>query len=437
MVHFIISLAAVFAIFISTAPQVKAADLAPPVQAGVLNLQQLIEECLKNSPELKTSGSQVSAAEYRVPQAKTLPDPMLTIGYQNEGFNKFTYGNSNNPNTQGIVSASQSFPFPGKLGLRGEAASKEAESLGANYEAIRLKAVSRVKELYFDLYATYKYIDLIHESTSLFGRAEDAALARYSAGKGSQQEVLMSQTEKYLLLEKEELLRLKIESLDAMLNAAVGRPAGAAVGRPSGQPPARLTYTLDDIINIANEQSPELKAKDKMIEAAESRVAFSKKDYYPDFTVTASFFPRGNGFEDMWSLTAGVTLPIFYRTKQRQAVNEAESSLNAARSDKEATRLMIASTIRDNYATLKAAEKLMSLYKDGLIPKSRQDVDLALSGYETGTVDAITVMTRIKAIIDFEMSYWGQFAEREKAIARLEAAANLASTAYKQKAGDQ
>ncbi len=419
---------AAFAVFCLTAAQVQAEDL---------NLQKLIEECLRNSPELRASGSQVSAAEYRVPQVKTLPDPMITFGYQNEGFNKFTYGNPNNANSQGIVSVSQAFPFPGKLGLKGEAASKESESLGANYEALRLKTVSRVKELYFDLYTAYKDVDLIHENTVLFSRAEDAALARYSTGKGSQQEVLMAQTEKYMLLEKEEMLRQKIESMDAVLNAAVGRPAGSQLGRPSDQPAANLTYTLEELFNIANEKSPELKADDRMIEAAEAKVAFAKKDYYPDFTVTASYFPRGNGFEDMWSLTAGVTIPIFYRTKQRQAVNEAEASLNAARSEKEATRLMIASTIRDNYATVTAAKKLMSLYKDGLIPKSRQDIELALSGYTTGTVDALTVITRIKAIIDFETSYWGQFAEREKAIARLEASANLPGITDKNKAGNQ
>ena len=409
---FTLSFLAAFAVFCFVAAQVRAEDL---------DLRQLIEEALRNSPELRASGSQVSAAEYRIPQVKTFPDPMLTFGYQNEGFNRFTYGNPNNPNTQGVVSASQSFPFPGKLGLKGEAASREAESLGANHEALRLKTVSRVKELYFDLYTSYKDIDLIHENTALFSRAEDAALARYSTGKGSQQEVLMAQTEKYLLLGKEEMLRQRIESLDAMLNAVVGRPADSPLGSPVDQPPANLTFTLDELINIANEQSPELKAKDKMIEAAESRVAFSKKDYYPDFTVTGSYFPRGNGFEDMWSLTAGVTIPIFYRTKQRQAVNEAEASLNGARSDREATRLMIASTIRDNYAMLKAADKLMSLYKDGLIPKSRQDVELALSGYRTGSVDALTVITRLKAVIDFESSYWGQFAEREKALARIQA----------------
>ena len=190
---FTLTFIVVFAVYCFAAAQVQAEDL---------DLRRLIDEALRNSPDLHASGYRTSAAEYRIPQAKTLPDPMITFGYQNEGFTKFTYGNPNNANTQGIVSVAQSFPFPGKLALRGEAAAKESESMGADYEALRLKIIARVKEVYFDLYNTYKSIDLINERTDLFTQVENAALARYSTGKGSQQEVLMAQTEKYMLLEK-------------------------------------------------------------------------------------------------------------------------------------------------------------------------------------------------------------------------------------------
>lgn len=403
---------------------------AVQVQADDLNLQQLIDEAVRNSPDLHASGSRTSAAEYRIPQAKTLPDPMVTVGYQNEGFTKFTYGNPTNANTQGIVSVAQSFPFPGKLALRGEAAAKESESMGAEFESLRLKIIARVKEVYFDLYKTYKSIDLINERADLFTQVEKAALARYSTGKGSQQEVLMAQTEKYVLLEKEEMLRQNVEALDAMMNAVVGRPVDSPLGRPSYLPHEDLVYSLDELIRAAYSQSPELKSLDKKIDAAEVKVALAKKDYYPDFTITGSYLPRGNDFADMWSLTATVTLPIFQRTKQLQAVNEAEASLSEGRSEKEAARLAIASAIRDNYATLKASDKLMSLYKDGLVPKSYQDVGLSLSGYKTGSVDALTVITRLKAVIDYEISYWSQFTEHEKAIVRIEALTGLHQPGY-------
>ncbi|HMK56618.1 MAG TPA: TolC family protein [Dissulfurispiraceae bacterium] len=406
---------------------------AAEVFAYELTLQGLIDEALNNNPELQASMYRASGAEYRIPQVKSLPDPLLSFGYQNEGFSRYSYGQSED--SQWIFSASQTIPFPGKLALKGEAAGHESESLRANYEALRLKTISKVKELYFDLYATYKTADLVGERNRLFSRVEEAALSLYASGKGSQQDVLLAQTEKYLLVEKEALLRQKIQSLDAQLCGAIGRTSDLPLGRPAETSPSSFAYTTDELIRIAEDRSPELKAKDGTIKSSEARLSFAKKDYIPDFTVTGGYIARGNGFGDMWSLTTSINVPIFYRTKQRHAVNEANASLMEASSDRAATRLAIISFVRDNYSLLKSSDKLMSLYRDGLIPKSRQDVELALSGYRTGSVDAFTVISKLKSVIDFEISYWGQFAEHEKAIARIEAATGLGSAYFSDSLG--
>ena len=83
--------------------------------------------------------------------------------------------------------------------------------------------MATVKQLYYDLFLAYKNIDILRETTGLFSRIEDAALARYSSGMGSQQEVVMAQTEKYMLLEKEAMQKQKIEAITGMLNSTIGR----------------------------------------------------------------------------------------------------------------------------------------------------------------------------------------------------------------------
>lgn len=123
----------------------------------------------------------------------------------------------------------------------------------------------------------------------------------------------------------------------------------------------------------------------------------------------------------MWSLTATINVPIFFKTKQEEGVNEANSALREAQHELEATRLMIASSIRDNFAMAKASENLLALYREALIPKQYQDFELALSGYITGKIEAITVISRLRALLDTELLYWSQFVQREKALARLEA----------------
>lgn len=407
--------------FMVALPLVFLATLASAEE--VLNLPALIDEAMKNNREILAAESRWKAATFRIPQAKSLPDPMVMFGYQNEGWDGYTYGKMEG--AQRMYSVSQMFPFPGKRSLKGEMAEKDAESIEASYRAVRLKTAAEIKEFYHDLFLAYKDVDLIKDRTALFSRIEDAAIARYSAGMSPQQEVLMAQTEKYMLLEKETMLKQKIQSIEAMLNIAVGRDVNSPLGRPSEPAPSVFTYSMNELLKTAYENSPEIQSREKMIASAEAGVGMAGKEYFPDFTIAASVFQRTGEFEDMWSLTATINIPLYFRSKQRQAVYEAKSSSLEAAQEREAVKLMISSSVRDNYSMLKTAEKLMDLYKKGLIPKTYQDFELALAGYVTGKVEAITVISRLKALLDFETLYWGQFVEREKAIARIEAIAGL------------
>ena len=394
--------------------------LSVRASADDLKLNDLIQEALKKSPEILAAESRAKAAGYRVPQAGSLPDPMFMFGYQNEGWERYTF--SKEPDAQWMFSASQMFPFPGKRSLKEQMARQDAEGLAIRQESVKLTTISRIRELYFDLFLAYKNIDLIRDRTALFSRIEDAALARYSSGMGLQQEVLMAQTEKYMLVEKEEMQKQRIQSLEAMLNATIGRDVNAALGRPSEQSLFLPATRLDELLAKVYDHSPEIRVRQRMVAAAEARVRMAEREYYPDFTLAAGYFNRGGGqFDDMWSLTTTINIPLYYKSRQRQAVLEAEAMLAEAQRELEATRLMVASAIREAYSMYTTSGKLAELYREGLMPKTYQDFESALAGYTTGKTEAITVINRLKALIDFETLYWVQIAEHEKASARFEA----------------
>jgi outer membrane protein TolC len=211
-----------------------------------------------------------------------------------------------------------------------------------------------------------------------------------------------------------------------MLNATIGRDINAPIARPA-ELSQSFFRSVDELLGAAYQNSPEVKSKERMIAAAEAKVKMAQKEYYPDFTINAGYFKRAGEFEDMWSLTTTINIPLFYKTKQRQAVSEAEANLSVARHELEATKLMISSGIRDNYTMYKSAEKLMELYRSGLIPKTYQDFESAIAGYSSGKIESITVINRLKTLIDLETSYWGQMVEREKAMAKSEAISGLSA----------
>jgi len=393
--------------------------LPQTVSAETPALEPLIAEALTNNRELRAAESRITAAGFRITQAWGLPDPMVSIGYQNEGLTKYTYGDS--PDAQWMYSVSQTLPFFGKRNLKQGMAAADTEGARAAYEALQLRVVARVKEIYWDLSLLHRNLDLVGERVSLFARIEEAALARYASGTAPQADAVMAQTEKYMLREREAMLTQKIQSLEAMLGLTLGRETHSSFARPAPVPLDSYVPDEAELIRKAHAQSPEIKTREKMVAAADARINMLKREYYPDFTLSGSLAQRPGEYRNMWGISTAVNIPIFYKTKQEPAVREAEAALQGARHELEAAKLMAVSGIRDNLAMFRAAENLMDLYRNALIPKAAQDFDLALTGYGTGRSDVLTVITRLKSYLDYELLYQGQLTERAKAVARIEA----------------
>ena len=381
-------------------------------------INSLIDEALKNSPEIQASSARIEAVRQRIPQAGSLPDPQFSFGYQNESFDRYTYGEMSG--SQWMFSASQQFYFPGKRALKEEMVKLDVDGLTAMHKLLQLKTVARVKELYYDLFLAYKNIDLVSGKRELLLRIEDLTLARYSAGKSMQQDVLMAQTEKYMLLEKEEMLKQKILSLTAMLNAAIGRNSGQ-IEKPNELMYHPYPLEIEVAVDLALKNSPEVRSRGKMIDAADTRLKMAQREYFPDFTLGGGYYKRSGDFKDMWAATVTFNIPLYFYSKQRPATLEAKASIAQAKQELEAVKLMIGAALRDNYSMLRSSEKLMAIYKNGLIPKNNQDIEQALTGYSTGKTEAVSIISRVKTLLDYESLYWAQFVEREKAIARLHA----------------
>ena len=393
---------------------VLAERAAPP-----LELQPLIDEALRNNHDVWVSEAKWRASSARIKQAGALPDPMVMVGYQNEGWNEYTYGKM--LGAQWMFSVSQMFPFAGKRSLKEQMASQDAETSGAMHRAARLGTIARVKELYFDLALVHKDLDLVRERSSLFSRLEEAALARYATGMAPQQEVLMAQTEKYMLLERETMLGQKRRTLESMLTSLLGRDSAVPLGRPVEPAATTFTASADDLVVQAIERSPEVVAREKMISASQSGIHMAEKEYYPDVTLNAWVATRTGEFQDMWALTATFNIPLYYKSRQSQAVAEKRAMHSASVHDLAGIKAMLAATVRENHAMVQSADQLMELYRKGLIPKTNQEFELGLSGYRTGKTDEIVVISRLKSLLEYEIAYWTQFVEREKAIARIEA----------------
>lgn len=418
--------------------------------AESLDLPSLIGEALKNNPELAAGQARVTSARHRIPQSKALPDPMISTGYTNVGSSYYTFGKYDD--ALWAFGVSQTVPFPGKLMQKGKVAEKEMETLGLQLHALRLATAARVKELYYDLFAAHRTMEILTDKAKLLDQVEKAALARYASGMGDQRDAVMAQTEKYMLLEKVEMVRQRLSTLEGMLNAILGRDVRSPLGKPGEPSKTPYKRSLDDLLVKASFDSPETKARMKKVEKAQAKVSQAKAEFVPDVTLSAGYAQKGYratqepyvatgagpdggditgspGYRqrwiDMWSASVSMTVPIFFFVKQAEGLKESRSDLAESQYDLEAGKNMIASSIRENYAMLQSAERLSELFASGTLPKSRQDFQLVMAGYAAGKGDIYAVVSRLKSVLDYEVQYWAQLAEKQKAVARLEALAGI------------
>ena len=81
-------------------------------------LQELVAEAARNSPEIRAAGNERLASQYRVSPAGALDDPMLEAGVLNAPLNSLRLNREDM--TMKMLGLSQKFPFPGKRDLRQE-----------------------------------------------------------------------------------------------------------------------------------------------------------------------------------------------------------------------------------------------------------------------------------------------------------------------------
>ena len=84
---------------------------------------------------------------------------------------------------------SQELPFPGKLKLRGDMASKDAQAEFQQYQAVQLSVVSRLKQAYYRLYYAYAACDVLDREQTCWTSLAKVTEVRYSVGQAAQQDV--------------------------------------------------------------------------------------------------------------------------------------------------------------------------------------------------------------------------------------------------------
>jgi outer membrane protein TolC len=394
----------------------SAAAQAPDAR---VSLRELTSEALKNNPEIVAAQKSYEAARQRPTQESSLPDPTISLGYVSVGNPLPGAGLGSQVLSNIGVMFSQELPYPGKLKLHGEIASKEAEASFQQYQAVQLGVISRLKQAYYRLQYTYAASDLLIRYRNLLKALVSVTDARYSVGKAAQQDVFKAQIQSSILETRLVKLEQQRLSSEAEINSVLNRHPGATVGRPEDVQPKELAVTLDELYATAAQNSPMLRRDQKMIERSELAVNSARKEYYPDVTLSGGYFNQGS-MAPMYQFQASFKAPIYFWRKQRAGVNEQVSMLSQTRRTYEATDQSLHFRIKDDYTMAQASSKLMKLYQQTVVPQGTLAFESSLATYETGAVDFLSVLTNFTTVLDYQLNYYDEALNYALALSRLE-----------------
>ena len=357
-----------------------------------LTLDEVIAEALRDNAQVHAMQAKWEAAQERPAQERTLPNPMLAIKGGN-AVDNFSF-----PKTQETrVEVEQTFPWFGKLDLRGKVAEKDAAVVHHEHEAMELEVVSSVKEAYFDLYGVQLSLSITHAEEDVLKEMETIAESKYATGAVSQQDVLKAQTETTML--KQQLLDLEQQetTAKAKLNLLLNRPADSPLGLAVTPPALDVEAGTDNLFALAEKARPEIQKAQTEIQRNEIQRDLMKKEFFPDYRLGLEYSHFGSdyadypGSENLLMVTVGFDLPI-WRTKYRAGLREAEKLVESSQADLEAAEKQISYDVQDAHFKAVTARRMVDLYRNSLIPQAEARFKASEAAYRTSQVSFLELL---------------------------------------------
>lgn len=407
------------AIAVSAAPAAAgaAASTAPAANTTLARdstLASLVREALAQRPELAQALETARADSARVTQVRALPDPVLSLGIQNDGFNGLQIGKMEL--SYWSIVAAQTFPLAGKRGLRGEAQTLGARQSAADLDRARLTAQAEVERAYLDLIEARDQLRILARLEVLWSQAEGQARARYETGDGAQSDVLRAQLERSRLEQQRWALAAEERRRLAVLNRASGRPLDTPLATALSLGALADPALPDSNAALADamSRSPELRKAGLATQQSRTLESLAHRDYWPDLTVSGGVMPRGGTFDPMWQAGVAFSIPLWAGGKQSSAVHEYRARGEAAQSGAEAVRRLLAERLEERRALLSALIETNRLYRAGVLIQSEATVSSAMAQYQVGRVPFASVLEALRGYLSDELGFFGSVAAAQR-----------------------
>jgi cobalt-zinc-cadmium efflux system outer membrane protein len=378
-----------------------------------------------NNPGLEAAFNQWKAALEMVPQVTSLPDPRFNYAYYIEEVETRV-----GPQRQ-MFGISQTFPWFGTLKLKGDAALEAANAEKEKYEKTKLDLFHRVKSAYYEYYYLGRAVAITKEHINLLVNLESVARTRFKTGYAAHTAVIQAQVEFGKLDDRLQTQELLQEPIVAKLNAALNRPSDASLPWPQTIPHDSPAFTDKEAFTWLAERNPDLNRLDFLAEKEQFVIKLAGKNFYPDITIGLDYVDTDEALmpgtpdsgKDPMIAKASINLPIWHG-KYRAAEREARLRHKAVQEERVNAENQLEADLKLALYHFRDAERKIDLYRDTLIPKADESLQVAQLSFQTGNVSFISLIDAERLLLEFHLSYERALADRAERLSEIETLVN-------------
>jgi outer membrane protein TolC len=226
---------------------------------------------------------------------------------------------------------------------------------------------------------------------ALFTQAQDMKKAGVSAGIDVLRAQVQMQTQQQRVL----AARNQYEQQKMQLARIVGLPVSQQIALTDKSPYAPLPeLNLEDALARAYQHRPEYLAAEARTRSSELELTAAKKEHLPVAQVSGQYGingPNPGNAEQVYNLSAGVTIPIFQGGRVKADIVRAEASYTQNRMQLEDLRNRVELEIRTALLDVRTAEEQVAVARQS-IDLANEQLNQAKDRFRAGVSDSLEVV---------------------------------------------
>jgi outer membrane protein len=388
-------------------------NFSAPERSHRLALSELITLALQRNPSTRSAWHSAEAAAAEAGEARAPFYPVISTQSVN-GYQRLVdlvpkhWGTLKTWQSRSQVALDYDLLDFGRRDAAASSALNQVIAANLLFNRTVQQVVFNVKRSYYELDAAEAGVDAAEATLKLASTDRTNAERRQQHGLATQPEVLLARQRDAQAGYDLENARLAVSLAQADLAVALGMRAGDApdVERLSSLPlPSSLGADVEQLMDNAVRERPDLAAKVSIVRAKQADVALARAQLYPTLGFTSFYGAQAFTYRLSNPATptftalapeygAGVTLKwdVFTGFSRVNSIRQAEAEQDAARADLTSAELDVAANVwRAYYSYLTARRKYE--YAEALLAASESSYNSNFRSYGLGLANIIDLLS--------------------------------------------